>query len=108
MCAGRSIGRHFELIEEYNTCEVGLAMHEISQFKTTLYIAVLLGLAAFGVAAQAIAFWAVCSAAVLLHAWLSSRGKFRPLSRMYANLITIGALLYVIHDYMSMMQPRRC
>lgn len=75
-------------------------MHEISQFKTTLYIAVLLGLAAFGVAAQMVAFWAVCSTAVLFHAWLSSRGRFRPLSRMFANLITIGAVLYVVHDYM--------
>lgn len=75
-------------------------MHEISQFKTTLYIAILVGLAAFGVAAQAVGFWAVCSAAVVLHAWLSSRGKLRPLSRMYANLITIGALLYVIREYM--------
>ena len=74
-------------------------MHEISQFKTTLYVVVLLGLAAFGVAAHALGFWAICSAAVILHAWLSSRGKFRPLSRMYANLITIGALLYVIREY---------
>lgn len=75
-------------------------MHEISQFRTTLYVAILIGLAAFGVAAQAAGFWAVCSAAVIFHAWLSSRGKFRPLSRMYANLITIGAMLYVIHVYM--------
>ncbi|HEX5242508.1 MAG TPA: transglutaminaseTgpA domain-containing protein, partial [Tepidisphaeraceae bacterium] len=75
-------------------------MQEVSQFKTTLYVVVLLGLAAFGIAAQAVGFWAVCSAAVILHIWLSGRGKFRPLPRMYANLITIGTLLYVIRDYM--------
>ena len=73
-------------------------MHEIRHFKPTLYLVMLLGLSGYSLAAITPGLWVFGTCAILLHAWLSSRGKFRPMSRLLANLVTIVALLYVVHD----------
>ena len=36
--------------------------------------------------------------ALLLNAWLVRRGWFRPMPRLISNLVTIAALIYVIHE----------
>src|SRR5690349_22180732 len=80
------------------TDSFALSMHEIRHFKPTLYLVMLLGLSGYSLAAITPGLWVFGTCAILLHAWLSSRGKFRPMSRLLANLVTIVALLYVVHD----------
>src|SRR5215217_1435738 len=73
-------------------------MYNISQFKPTLYFVVLLGITGFALAAEAPGIWVLGCGGVLLNAWLVRTGRFRPLPRLAANLLTIAAMLYVARE----------
>ena len=50
-------------------------MHEIRHFKPTLYLVMLLGLSGYALAAATPGLWIAGTLAILLHAWLSRRGR---------------------------------
>ena len=70
-------------------------MYDIKQFRPTLYFLILLGMAGFALASQSPAAWVIGCGGVLLNAWLVKTGRFRPLPRVIANLVTVAAMAFV-------------
>jgi hypothetical protein len=77
-------------------------MYDIRQFKPTLYLVVMLGLTGFTVAAEEPLLWLLATAAVGINAWLVYRGKFTPMPRWVANIITLTSMAYVIQQVARM------
>lgn len=80
-------------------------MYDIRQFKPALYVLLLLGISGFAMAGQLLGIWLVAVAFILLNAWLVAIGRFRPISRLVANIVTIGAVLYVVRELMISITP---
>ncbi len=76
-------------------------MYDIRQFKPALYLLLLLGMTGFAIAFQSAGIWVLGCGAVLLNGWLIRTGRYAPMPRLVANLITICALLYVIREGFS-------
>lgn len=76
-------------------------MYNIRQFKTTLYLLLIVGISGFALAGQLPGLWGVAVACIGLNAWLAGLGRFRPISRLAANLCTILALLFVIREWLN-------
>src|SRR5687768_5842666 len=70
-------------------------MYDIRQFKPALYVLLFLGVSGFALAADAPGMWLLAVAAIGLNAWLVKTGRFRPMPRLVANVVTIGAFFYV-------------
>src|SRR5688572_28902667 len=70
-------------------------MYDIRQFRPSLYVLLILGMTGFALASESTGLWVLAVGAILLNAWLVKHKLFRPLPRLLANVITIGALLYV-------------
>ena len=70
-------------------------MYKLSQFKPALYALLLLGMLGFGLASESPGVWAMGTGGMLLNAWLVKTGRFTPMPRLMANVVTIGAMLYV-------------
>jgi protein-glutamine gamma-glutamyltransferase len=73
-------------------------MYDIRQFRPTLYILLLMGVTGFALAAESPAMWIVATGGILLNAWLVKTGKFVPMSRVLANLVTLAALAVVTFE----------
>lgn len=73
-------------------------MYDIRQFKPTLYVLILMGMCGFALASLSPGTFILSAGFVLLHAWLDKTGRFRPLPRLIANLLTIAALLFVTNQ----------
>jgi hypothetical protein len=71
-------------------------MYSVKHFKISLYLLVLLGIAAFALAAQSPGVWFLATAAVSVNAWLVATGRFKPLPRMVANLATVGGVVMLL------------
>lgn len=71
-------------------------MYDIRQFKPALYALVLLGITGFALAAQWPGLWVIAVALVLLNGWLVKTGRFVPMPRILASVVTIGAFIYII------------
>jgi protein-glutamine gamma-glutamyltransferase len=76
-------------------------MYDIRQFKPALFALLLLGISGFALAGELLGIWLIAVGFILLNAWLVAIGRFRPMSRLVSNVITIGAVLYVIRELMS-------
>src|SRR5438874_2387715 len=73
-------------------------MYDIRQFRPALYTLLILGMSGFALAAQSPGVWVLSVGLVLLNGWLMSIGRFRPLPRAVANLITLLALMYIVYQ----------
>jgi transglutaminase-like putative cysteine protease len=80
-------------------------MYNIRQFKPTLYILLILGMTAYALAAEAPGLWVLGVGAVLLNAWLIRIKWFKPMPRLIANLVTLGALCYTLLEVRAHMTP---
>jgi transglutaminase-like putative cysteine protease len=67
-------------------------MYDIRQFRSALYVLLLLGVTGFAVAAQTPGLWVVATGGILLNAWLVKTRRFVPMSRILANIVTLGSL----------------
>src|SRR5437588_8710057 len=80
-------------------------MYDIRQFKPALYILLILGMSGFALAMQSqstgAGLWVLGTAGILVNAWLVKTGKFTPMPRLMANLITLASLLYIAHQLFS-------
>src|SRR5436190_167396 len=75
-------------------------MYDIRQFRPALYTLLILGMSGFALAAQSPGIWLLAVGAILFNGWLIKIGYFRPLPRLFANLITLLALLYIVYEVM--------
>ncbi len=80
-------------------------MYDIRQFKPTLYILLILGMTAYGLAAESMGLWVLGVGAVLINAWLIWMNWFVPLPRLIANLVTLGALALTLLQVRSNVTP---
>jgi transglutaminase-like putative cysteine protease len=73
-------------------------MYKISQFKPTLYALLLLGILGFSLASESPGVWLLGTGGILLNAWLVRTGRFLPMPRILANVVTIGSMLFVARE----------
>lgn len=73
-------------------------MYDIRQFKPALYLLLLIGMTGFSLALQSPGMWLLGFGGVLANAMLVRAGKFRPLPRLVANLITIAAMIWTVRE----------
>src|SRR4051794_27792807 len=73
-------------------------MYDIRQFRPVLYTLLIFGMSGFALAAQSPGLWVWSVGLVLRNGWLIKRGKFVPLPRFVANLVTVLALVYVVYQ----------
>ena len=69
-------------------------MYNIRQFKPVLYALLLVGVTGFALAAQSPGLWVLGVAGILLNMWLVTTGRFVPMPRLMANVVTLAATLY--------------
>jgi hypothetical protein len=69
-------------------------MYKIRQFKPVLYLLLLVGVTGFALAAQSPGLWVLGATGILLNAWLVASGRFVPMPRLLANVVTVGSTLY--------------
>src|SRR3954470_19148473 len=70
-------------------------MYNIRQFKPSLYVLLMLGTLGFALASQSTATAVLGLVGIGCNGWLVYVGKFRPIPRLLANLVTLGATAYV-------------
>src|SRR3954468_22901813 len=70
-------------------------MYNIRQFKPSLYVLLMLGTLGFALASQSTATAVLGLVGIGCNGWLLYLGRFRPIPRLLANLITLGATAYV-------------
>jgi transglutaminase-like putative cysteine protease len=70
-------------------------MYDIAQFRPALYALLILGVSGFALAAQAPGIWMLAMAGIGINGWLVYTGRFRPLPRFVANVVTLAAFAYV-------------
>ena len=73
-------------------------MYDIRQFKPTLYLLLLVGVSGFCLAAQSPGLWLIGATGIAVNAVLMWSGHFRPLPRILANFVTLGATLYIMRE----------
>jgi transglutaminase-like putative cysteine protease len=66
-------------------------MYDIRQFWPTLYVLLMLGVTGFSLAAEAPGLWIMAAGGIMLNGWLVKTGRFTPIPRFLANIITLGA-----------------
>jgi hypothetical protein len=69
-------------------------MYKIRQFKPILYILLLVGVTGFALAAQSAGLWVLGATGIFLNAWLVYTGRFVPMPRLLANIVTLASTLY--------------
>ncbi|MGD0461215.1 MAG: DUF3488 and transglutaminase-like domain-containing protein [Tepidisphaeraceae bacterium] len=73
-------------------------MYDIRQFRPTLYFLLMLGVTGFALAAEAPGPWILAAGGILVNAWLVKTGRFTPIPRLLANLVSLGGGLLVAHQ----------
>src|SRR5688572_9602403 len=69
-------------------------MYDIKQFRPALYLLLVMGMTGFALAAESAGLWILGIGAIIIHAWLIRSGRFKPLPRLLANIITLAALFF--------------
>jgi transglutaminase-like putative cysteine protease len=70
-------------------------MYNVRQFKSALYLLLLLGVTGFAVASESPGLWLLTAGGILLNAWLVKSGRFTPMPRLLANAVTLFATAVV-------------
>lgn len=73
-------------------------MYDIRQFKPALYALLILGFSGFALAAQTPGLWVLSTLLTLFNLWLIRTGRFVPMPRWMANLVTIGSVVYIVSE----------
>src|SRR5215210_2138563 len=80
-------------------------MYNIRQFKPVLYLLLMVGLTGFSLAAMSPGLWVLGATGILLNAWLVGTGRFVPMPRMLANIVTLLATLYSAQQMLMQAGP---
>jgi hypothetical protein len=70
-------------------------MYNIRQFKPSLYVLLILGTLGFALASQSEATAVLGVVGILCNGWLVLAGRFKPIPRLVANIVTLGSTAYV-------------
>ena len=70
-------------------------MYDIRQFKPVLYLLLVLGTTGFALASGSPGVWVLGTIGIVANAWLVFSGRFVPMPRLVANLVTLLATGYV-------------
>ena len=70
-------------------------MYDIRQFKPALYFLLFVGITGFALAAQWPGVWVLAVGGLALNAWLVKTGRFTPMPRILASIVTIIAFVYI-------------
>lgn len=81
-------------------------MQQITQFKPTLYLLILMGMVGFAVASQSPAVLVLGGGGVAINAWLVRTGRFRRVPRWLANVVTIAAFLLAAQQWVQFREGR--
>jgi transglutaminase-like putative cysteine protease len=81
-------------------------MYQIHQFKPVLYALLMLGMFGFSLAASSPLALVLGCGGVAINGWLVMTGRFRPMPRPVANLITIGSMLIVARQLLHLREGR--
>lgn len=73
-------------------------MYDIRQFKPALYTLLLLGFSGFSLATQTPGIWLLATLMLSLNIWLIRSGRFSPMPRWMANMVTLGAVVYIVSE----------
>jgi protein-glutamine gamma-glutamyltransferase len=76
-------------------------MSELRQFRPALYVLLAIGMTGFALATESAELWFLSLAALTLNAMLIKTGRFKPLPRLTATVVTLLALAYAIHELRS-------
>ncbi|MDP9174629.1 MAG: DUF3488 and transglutaminase-like domain-containing protein [Planctomycetota bacterium] len=76
-------------------------MYEIRHFKPALYLLLLIGITGFAVAAESPELWLLAGGTLLINAWLVASGRFVPMPRLIANIVTLVAFAFVAMEMRS-------
>ena len=76
-------------------------MYDIRQFKPVLYVLLLLGISGFALAIESPGMWLLGVAGIGLNALLVATGRFRPLPRFVANIVTLGSVAYIARELVT-------
>ena len=76
-------------------------MYNIRQFKPILYVLLMVGVSGFSLAAQSPGLWVLGATGILLNAWLVGTGRFVPMPRLLANIVTLVATLYCARQMLT-------
>lgn len=71
-------------------------MYDIKQFRITLYLLLLLGFTGYAIAASAPAIWLIAVSGTIFNKWLFDRGRFKPMPRLVANLVTLAFAVFLV------------
>lgn len=70
-------------------------MYDIKQFRTAMYLLVLLGILGFTIAAESPVAMLLAGGMTILNGWLVKTGRFRPMPRWLASVLTILVALLI-------------
>ncbi|QOV91191.1 transglutaminase TgpA family protein [Humisphaera borealis] len=73
----------------------------ITQFKPALFLLLFLGITGFSIASRSPGIWLLGCCGVGLNGWLVLTGRFKPLPRLLANLITLASMFFVARQFFS-------
>jgi transglutaminase-like putative cysteine protease len=76
-------------------------MYDVRQFRTALYLLLLLGMSAYALAVESPMIFALGNVAIAFNWWLQQQGRFRPLPRWGANLATMLALMWTLKEFFA-------
>ncbi len=79
-------------------CLLSTSMYNISQFKPALYVLLLMGILGFALASESPKIWIIGTGGILFNAWLVKTGRFTPMPRIVANVVTIGCMLFIARE----------
>lgn len=80
-------------------------MYDLRQFKPSLYVVVMLGLTGFSLAVESPGLWGFCVLVVGVSAWLVGSGRYVPMPRWMASVVTLIALGYVFAQMWALRRP---
>jgi protein-glutamine gamma-glutamyltransferase len=73
-------------------------MYNLRQFRPTLYLLLALGVTGFALASESPGLWILAVGGIMANAWLIKTGRFTPMPRLLANLVTVTGLVVVAEE----------
>jgi len=80
-------------------------MYDIKQFRPVLYFVLAMGLVGFSLSVELPALCIFSLLVLIVHYWLVTTNRFRPIPRIVANIVTLGTLLYTFQAVRTQPTP---
>lgn len=77
------------------------AIYDVKQFRPTMFIVVAIGFLGYALAFGATPVWFLCVAAMAFNAQQVRSGRYRPIPRWLASVVTLAALYFSLHGFQA-------